>query len=256
MDIGTLLGILAGLALILVSIMMGGSLMVFVDVPSMMIVGGGTIAAMFIAYPMKTVFMILKVTRKAIFHKPMEIHSIISDSAKYATIVKTQGTVAIEKELGSVKDEFFKKGLQMIADGTSLSVIMDIMGGEIGLMKERHAIGRNIWNDIAKFAPAFGMIGTLIGLVQMLANLADASKIGPSMAVALITTFYGSVIANLVATPLATKLKGRSEDESLAMRLTLEAIKSISKGESRNIIEDKLAIFLSGEMRKKMNAAK
>jgi chemotaxis protein MotA len=256
MDIGTILGVLVGFALIVVSILMGGSLMIFVDYPSMMIVFGGTIAAMFIAYPMKTVFMIVKVTRKAIFHKPMEIHSIIEDASKLSVIAKTQGNVALEKELGGIKDEFFKKGIQMIADGTSLSVINDILGGEIGLMRERHAIGRNIYNDIAKFAPAFGMIGTLIGLVQMLANLADPSSIGPSMAVALLTTFYGSVIANLFATPMATKLKGRSEDESLAMRLTLEAIKSIAKNESRNIIEDKLAVFLSGEMRKKMNAGK
>jgi chemotaxis protein MotA len=144
----------------------------------------------------------------------------------------------------------------MIADGTSLSVINDIMGGEIGLMRERHALGRNIYNDIAKFAPAFGMIGTLIGLVQMLSNLSDPNSIGPSMAVALLTTFYGSVIANLVATPLATKLKGRSEDETLAMRLTLEAIKSISKNKSRKTIKEKPAVFLYSEMRKKMNAGK
>ncbi|HOD54015.1 MAG TPA: MotA/TolQ/ExbB proton channel family protein [Candidatus Cloacimonadota bacterium] len=256
MDIGTILGVLAGLGLILTAIMMGSRLQVFIDYPSMMVVGGGTIAALFIAYPMKSVFLIIKVTKKAIFHKPMEIHTIIADASRFSPLAKTQGAIALEKELGSVKDEYFKKGLQMIADGTSLSVINDIMGGEIGLMRERHALGRNIYNDIAKFAPAFGMIGTLIGLVQMLSNLSDPNSIGPSMAVALLTTFYGSVIANLVATPLATKLKGRSEDETLAMRLTLEAIKSISKNESRNIIEDKLAVFLSGEMRKKMNAGK
>jgi chemotaxis protein MotA len=256
MDIGTIMGVVVGLGLIIVSILMGSSLLIFVDYPSLMIVGGGTIAAMFIAYPMKSVFMIMKVTRKAIFHRPMEIHTIIADASKFSALAKSQGAIALEKELGSVKDEYYRKGLQMIADGTSLSVINDIMGGEIGLMRERHALGRNIFNDIAKFAPAFGMIGTLIGLVQMLANLSDPASIGPKMAVALLTTFYGSVIANLVATPLATKLKGRSEDETLAMRLTLEAIKSIAKNESRNIIEDKLAVFLSGEMRKKMNSAK
>jgi len=208
---------------------------------------------MFIAYPMKTVFLIIKVTRKALFKQPVQISNIIEDAAKFATLNRTQGPIALESEAKKVKDEFFRKGLQMIADGTSVNIIMDIMGGEIGLMKERHSIGRNLYSDLAKFAPAFGMIGTLIGLVKMLADLSDPDNIGPSMAVALLTTFYGSVIANLICSPMAVKLKGRSETETLSMRLTLEAIKSISKAEPRNIIEDKLAVFLSGEMRKKMS---
>lgn len=253
MDLGTILGVLVGLGLIIGSIVMGGSLLIFVDIPSMMIVIGGSIAAMFIAYPMKSVFLIIKVTKKAIFDHPLEIGNIISDAAKFAALNRTQGPVALESEAKKVKDEFFRKGLQMIADGTSVSIILDIMGGEIGLMKERHALGRNLYSDMAKFAPAFGMIGTLIGLVKMLADLSDPNNIGPSMAVALLTTFYGSVIANLFCSPMAVKLKGRSEKETLSMRLTLEAIKSIAKGEARNVIEDKLAVFLSGEMRKKIS---
>lgn len=253
MDIGTILGVLVGLGLIISSILMGGSLKIFIDIPSLMIVFGGTIAAMFIAYPMKSVFLIVKVTKKALFAHPMDVSTIIADAAKFATLNRTQGPVAIESQAKTVKDDFFRKGLQMIADGTSVSVIYDIMGGEIGLMKERHALGRNLYSDMAKFAPAFGMIGTLIGLVKMLADLSDPNNIGPSMAVALLTTFYGSVIANLICSPMAVKLKGRSETETLSMRLILEAIKSIAKGEPRNVIEDKLAVFLSGEMRKKMS---
>ncbi len=256
MDLGTLIGVIVGLALIVGAILLGGTLSQFVDIPSVMIVFGGTIAATFIAYPMKTVFAVFKVVQKAFFHKPKEVHSLIEDAARYSNIVKAQGAVALDKEAKGAKDAFLGKGLQMIADGTSASVINDIMVGEIGLMKERHGIGRNLFLDMGKFAPAFGMIGTLIGLVQMLAGLDDPSSIGPKMAVALLTTFYGSVIANLACNPIAVKLKGRSEEETLAMRLIQESVKSIARGDSRNIIEDKLAIFLSGEMRAKMAKGK
>ncbi|PID28773.1 MAG: motility protein A [Candidatus Cloacimonadota bacterium] len=256
MDLGTLAGVIVGLGLILGAILLGGNMGDFVDIPSLMIVVGGTIAGIFIAYPIKTVFKIFKVVKNAFFNKPRDIHPLIEDAAKFSNIVKAQGAIALEKEAKGVSDEFFRKGLQMIADGTSPAIINDIMSGEIALMKERHNLGKTIFDDLAKFAPAFGMIGTLIGLVQMLAGLDDPSSIGPKMAVALLTTFYGSVIANLFCTPIAIKLKGRSEEQTLAMRLIQESIRSIARGDSRSLIEDKLAIFLSGEMRKKMASGK
>ena len=251
MDIGTIIGIIVGLGLIIGSILLGGSLSDFIDIPSLMIVFGGTIAATFIAYPMKTALMVFKVVSRAFLHKPQNFQSVIESAVDYSNTVKAQGVIALDKKAKEEKNPFFSKGLQMIADGTSAGIVNDILTAEIGQMKDKHAVGYNLMNDMGKFAPAFGMIGTLIGLVQMLAGLDDPSSIGPKMAVALLTTFYGSVIANLICIPISVKLQGRSKEESLSMRVVVEATKGISKGESRNIIEDRLAIFLSGEMKKK-----
>lgn len=256
MDIATIIGVLAGIGLIIGSIFLGGAITDFIDVPSIMIVLGGTIAATLIAYPLKIALMVFKVISSAFLHQPKKFENVIEQAAHLSNIVKAQGAIGIEKHAKKVKDKFFKKGLQMIADGTNARIVNDIMSAEIGQMKERHAVGYNLMSDMGKFAPAFGMIGTLIGLIQMLSSLNDPASIGPKMAVALLTTFYGSVIANLICLPIAVKLKGRSKEENLSMRVTLEAVKGIAKGESRNIIEDRLAIFLSGEMKKKSQKGK
>jgi len=171
---------------------------------------------------------------------------------KLAETAKKDGILAIEKEIKNIKDDFIKKGLMLIVDGVDQNTIDNLLKIEIVNTVQRHKVGWEIFGQMANYAPAFGMIGTLIGLVQMLANLNDPSSIGPKMAVALITTFYGSVLANIFFAPMSVKLKRRSHQESVIMNLEIEALKSIRQGENPRLMENKLKKFLSKEEEKKL----
>lgn len=249
MDIATIAGIISGVVLILASILMGGDFSIFINMPSMMIVGGGTIAATLIAYPLKEVLGVFKIMMKVFFTPKYDHGKLIMDLSRLAQIAKQEGVLVLEKEVKNAKHPLLQKGLQMISDGFPKSTLIKILMGEIQTMQARHRVGRDILSEMGKFAPAFGMIGTLIGLVQMLAGLNDPSSIGPKMAVALITTFYGAFLANLVFVPMTTKLKRRSEMETIEMRLMIEAMIAITEGENPKILVDRLKVFLDNQVK-------
>ncbi|RMF57138.1 MAG: motility protein A [Calditrichaeota bacterium] len=255
MDIASIIGILSGLALIVASIFMGGDLGIFINVPSMMIVGGGTIAATLIAYPLKEVIGVFKIFMKVFITRKEDVGQLIKQLAGYAQLAKQQGVLALEAECKKVKNPLLQQGLQMISDGMPKSTIVKILTGEISTMQERHRVGREIFLEMGKFAPAFGMIGTLIGLVQMLASLNDPSTIGPKMAVALITTFYGAFLANLVFLPMATKLKRRSQLETIEIKLIIEGLLGITEGENPKILVDRLKVFLDKQLRQQLEVS-
>ncbi len=249
MDIATLIGLLAGFGLVLGSILMKSNIGAFIDIPSLMIVVGGTIAATLIMYPLPTVINSIKVVMKAFFSSIPNYKQTIEEIVKLAETARKEGLVSLEK--APVDNEFLKKGCMLAADGTDPSLIRNILELEINYMIQRHRTGQGIFKNMGAMAPAFGMIGTLIGLVQMLQTLDDPSSIGPAMAVALITTFYGALLANLVFIPISKKLEGRSEEETLFMELAMEGIVSIAKGENPRIIQEKLETFLPPGMREK-----
>ncbi|RMG67569.1 MAG: motility protein A [Calditrichaeota bacterium] len=249
MDIATILGVVSGVGLIVASIFMGGDMTIFINVPSIMIVGGGTVAATLIAYPLKEVFGVLKVLMKVFKMEKRDHSKLISELAGIATVAKQQGVLALESEAKKIKHPFIQQGLVMIADGLPRQTVAKILVGEITTMQQRHRVGREIFAEMGKFAPAFGMIGTLIGLVQMLASLNDPSTIGPKMAVALITTFYGAFLANLVFLPMTTKLKRRSEMETIEMKLIIEALLAIMEGENPKVLVDRLKVFLDSQVK-------
>jgi len=243
MDIATLIGIIASLGLIVGSIMIGGTgLAAFLDIPSVVIVFGGTFAVTFIMYPMKVVLGTFKVAMKAFFGSTPDPNDSIRQIVALAETARKESLVALEKV--SLSDQFMARGVLLVADGTEEGLVRAVMETEISFMKKRHAQGQNVLKNMGTFAPAFGMIGTLIGLVQMLQNLSDPGAIGPAMAVALLTTFYGSVLANCVFLPMATKLEERSSEETSYMELTMEGVVSILNGDHPNIIKEKLASFL------------
>ncbi len=252
MDIATILGIVSGLGLIAVSIFMGGEVGIFVNAPSMMIVGGGTIAATLISFPLKEVLGVMKVLMKVFKMEKQDHAKLITELARLATVAKQQGVLALEQESKKVKHPVLKQGLQMLSDGFPKSTIVKILMGEITTMQERHKVGRQIFSEMGKFAPAFGMIGTLIGLVQMLASLNDPSSIGPKMAVALITTFYGALLANVFFLPMVTKLKRRSEIETVEMKLIIEAMIAIAEGENPKVLVDRLKVFLDKQVKEQV----
>ncbi len=250
MDIATVLGIVSAFGLVLSAIFMGGGLNIFINVPSLMIVAGGTIGVTLIAYPLKEVLGVLKVVQKALFSKNISIDELIKRFTGYATKTRKEGILALEEEIKDVKDNFLKKGVQLSIDGLEPQEIRDILDTEVDYVKSRHHLGAEVFTSMGTFSPAMGMIGTLIGLVQMLQSMDDPSTIGPAMAVALLTTFYGSVMANLCFMPIAGKLKTRSKEEMLTKEMTIQGIISLSNGDNPRILEQKLLAFIPPNKKK------
>lgn len=249
MDIATLIGLFGGTVLVLSAIIIGGSADIFFNIPGILIVGGGTLATAFIKHSMSDVINTVKVAIKAFTVKLLPAEQIISEMVSYTRIAKKEGLIALEKETPS--DEFSAKALSYLSDGYDEGLIEDMLKKDIQLTISRHTTGQKIFKGMGSSAPAFGMIGTLIGLVQMLANMSDPSSIGPSMAVALLTTLYGALIANLVCLPLADKLELRSEEEQNNKRIIVEAAIGISRGVAPLVLEESLKIFLSPKDRQK-----
>ncbi|MFQ5455084.1 MAG: motility protein A [Nitrospirota bacterium] len=250
MDIATILGIVSAFALMLISMSQGGGIGTFVDVPSLLIVVGGTIGATLITYPLKDVLKVISVVKNVFFNSSQSSNELIGTMVEFANKSRKEGILALEAIVKDVNDDFLKKGIQMLIDGLSLDVIRNVLDKEVEYLSERHSLGAEIFTTMGSLAPAFGMIGTLMGLVQMLQNLEDPSTIGPSMAMALITTFYGSVMANVLFLPMAGKLKTINNSELLIKELTIEGILAISIGLNPRVIEQKLNAFLSPKQRK------
>ncbi len=247
MDIATFIGIIAGFGLMIVAMVMGGDAIIFYDLPSILITVGGTIGAILMNYPLNQVLQVFKIVKNAFLKKDGGIspEGIISSMIHLAEVSRKEGILSLEKELEKVRDVFLKKGLQLAIDGTKAEEIRNILETELNYIEERHNSNQGVLLATAQYAPAFGMIGTLIGLVQMLKNMSDPSTIGPAMAVALITTYYGSVIANLICLPLAGKLKSKSSDEMFFKQIMIEGIINIQAGDNPRIIEEKMQVFLS-----------
>jgi len=250
MDIATLAGLLGGTILIMVSIMISGGLGAFINIPSIVIVVGGTLAATLVQYPLSDVLSLMGVTRHTLFQTSFDPESTIKMIVKFAEDARRDGLLALEKQVKEVDDDFIKAGIQLAIDGTEPEILRDILGTEVANLEERHKTGQGIFKALGEFAPAFGMIGTLIGLVLMLRSMKDPSSIGPSMAVALITTFYGAVLSNLVFLPLAGKLEQRTKTEIQMREMIIDGILSIQSGDNPRLVEQKLLTFLPPKLRK------
>lgn len=244
MDLTTLIGLLMATALLVWSILMGGSLLLFWDMPSAVMVIGGSLAVTIVSYRPSDLKGLVKVMLRSMFFRlptpQQEIERIIT----YANLARKQGLLALEAKLQEVDDKFFAKGIQLVIDGFAADTVRDIMDLEHSFQQQRHAQGKKMLDTIGTMAPAFGMIGTLVGLVQMLANMSNPSSIGAGMAVALLTTFYGAVIANVFMTPMANKLDLRAKEEALLRSLMIEGIVAIQSGEKPQLIKEKLKGFL------------
>ncbi len=244
MDIGTLLGFLAGFGLIFGSIILGQGLGFFIDIKSMMIVMGGTLGATLVAYPMQDVKNMLSALSKAFFHTSRPVAELVPRMVEYGRVARRDGVLALENVADEADDPFMSQGIQLVVDGTEPELTRQILEVEIDKVEQRHRVSAGVLESMGNFSPAFGMIGTLIGLIFMLQSLDDPSSIGPSMSIALVTTFYGAVLANLVFLPLAEKLKKRSGEELLFKEMALAGILSIQSGDVPRIVEQKLNTFL------------
>ena len=251
MDIATLIGIVVAFGLVIISIMMGGPATWFINYPSIMIVFGGTMGATLIAYPLSEVLSVFGVVKNVFFSRSNSAGKLVPLIVDFAKKARQEGILSFESQLKDMEDPFLAKGLQLAIDGMESSAIEDVMSTEIAYVEERHRLGAEIFSTMGTFAPAVGMLGTIIGLVQMLMQMSDPSSIGAPMAVALLTTFYGTLLANLLFLPIAGKLKTRSKQEMLIKTMVIEGIISIQAGDNYRIVEQKLKAFISPKLLEK-----
>jgi len=244
MDLGTIIGIVLSFGLVVSAILTGSSLMIFISVPSFLIVIGGTIGAALVNYPMSYVIGVVGVIKNTFFSSLESPQDVIERFKDYANRARREGILSLEPLIKEIDDDYMRKGLQLTVDGLEPQTIQEILETEISYLSERHATGADVVGVMGALAPAMGMIGTVIGLVQMLQTMSDPSTIGPAMAVALLTTLYGALLANLLFNPMAGKLKTRSKEEVLLREMIMEGILAISKGENPRIIEEKLNSYL------------
>jgi chemotaxis protein MotA len=249
MDIATILGVISAFGLVWIAIFMGGGIQLFINIPALMIVVGGTLGATMINYPLRDVFGVFKVVKKALFARNTSVAELIKRFMAFAQKSRKEGILALEAEVKEVNDEFLKKGVQLAIDGLEPQEINDILETEVEFVRSRHQLGAEIFSTMGTFSPALGMIGTLIGLVQMLQTMDDPSKVGPAMAIALLTTFYGSIIANIVCLPISGKLRTRSKEEVLTKEMAIQGIVSLSNGDNPRILEQKLQAFIPPNQR-------
>lgn len=245
MDLATLVGFILGMLVVLGSILMGGSLVAFIDIPSMVVVGGGTMAAILVNYPLTRVKMVIQVVKNSFVTKLPDEREEIERIIRYAQVARREGLLALEEKLPEIDDPFLVKGVQLVIDGFPAETVRDILSIEMDFQRARHAEGKEMLEQFAAFAPAFGMIGTLMGLVQMLQNLSNPDDIGSGMAVALLTTFYGAVLANLLFTPMAGKLAFRDKEEMLLREIMIEGVIAIQSGDKPQLIREKLKSFIA-----------
>jgi len=249
MDLGTTIGIVLCWLLIIIAIAAGGGAG-FLNIPAMMITVGGSIAATLTQFPLPKIMKTMAVVKKAFGGAGADKVEIVKTISDLAVRARRDGILALEDDIDKMDDEFMRKGFQMAVDGNSTDIIRNILEEDMSSMMQRHMTGSGIFKALAMYAPAFGMIGTLIGLVQMLRELDDPSSIGAGMSTALITTLYGSMVANLLALPIAGKLEQRSLEEFSIKAMVLEGIISIQEGNSPRVVREKLFSYLSPAARK------
>jgi len=243
-DLGSVIGLAGTFFLLFVSISLSGSILQFVDIPSIMIVAGCSFATFLVSNPKRICLATIKYLMIACRSYKVNLLEIISIFVSFAEKARRDGLLALESDIDELKDDFLRRGLQMVVDGTDPNLIKSILEIDLAAMEDRHATAAQVFINIATLAPAFGMLGTLIGLIQMLASLDDPSAIGPAMAVALITTFYGSIIANCFCNPIAFKLRAYSAEEVALKELTIEGMLAIQSGDNPRIVEERLKAFL------------
>lgn len=256
MDIASVLGLILCFALMIFGILWGNDVSAifrFVDVASMLITFGGSFMCILASYPLKGFVDGLKSITLIFKTSTMNVPEIIQKIIDLSNVARKEGLLSLEEAAEDIEDSFLKKGILLIVDGTDPELVRAIMETELVSVEDRHKEKIGFWENLGAMGPAWGMIGTLIGLINMLQDMDDPSAIGPSMAVALITTLYGSILANWICNPVATKLKGKNAEEMMMKEIEIEGLLSIQAGENPRVIEEKLKSFLAPKDRETPN---
>ncbi len=254
MNLSIILGLGAGVVFLIIGILWaGGNVLMFWDPSSVMITFGGCIASLLVAFPVKKVMQMGQLFMLALFPPKYDYEELIIDIISFSEKARREGLLALEDTLNEVEDPFMRKGLQLIVDGTDPALVRNILEIEIEQMMARHDDNKRMFDEGATYAPAFGMIGTLMGLVMMLVNLQDKSTIGPYLAVAIITTFYGAVANYLFFTPIGVRLDMMTGEESLIKQIIIAGVMSVHSGENPRITKDKLVSFLPASVKESIS---
>ncbi len=252
MDLATLIGLIGAFGIVMTSIILGGSAGTFVNTPSLLVVLGGTILVTMMKFSLGKFFGAASVAVKAFLYKPSSPENLIEEAVDLAKTARQGGLLALEDR--EVEDDFMKQGLGLLIDGHPAETVRAMLVKDLNQTLKRHADGQDIFKAIGDVGPAMGMIGTLIGLVQMLSNMDDPKQIGPAMAVALLTTLYGAILANMFALPIADKLAVRSREENTRKSLIIDALLSIQSGQNPRVIANMLEAYLPRSQRKEEEA--
>ena len=247
MDLATLVGMVGAIGVVLAAMFAGGSALVFINVPSILIVLGGTFMVVMIKFSIAQFFGAFKVAARAFVFKLDSPEELIEKIVSLSNIARKEGMLALENE--EIENEFLNDGIQMLIDGNNQEVIQAVMSKDLQQTIDRHKWGAKVYSAMGDVAPAMGMIGTLIGLVQMLSAMDDPKAIGPAMAVALLTTLYGAMLANMVAMPIADKLTLRKTDEGRVKAMCIDGVLAIQAGQNPRIIESMLKTYLDPKKR-------
>lgn len=247
MDLATLLGLITAWGLIVATIALGAAAGTFVNMPSLAIVLGGTFAVVLMRFTLGQFIGSIKTATKAFLHKSESPQAIIENVVELAGIARKEGLLALERQ--EINNPVLSKGIMMLVDGHEPAVVKKALLTEMNETLNRHSLGQQIFKAMGDAAPAMGMIGTLVGLVQMLSNMSDPKSIGPAMAVALLTTLYGAMLANMFALPIADKLSLRSSEEQMNKNIIIESVLGIQEGQNPKILGEILKNFLPASKR-------
>ena len=249
MDIASIIGLVVCISLTIMAIVLGNGFVAiyrdFMDLQSALITFGGAFCAILAGNTMETFVGGLKSFSLALKRPNFDIPEMIQKIIDLSNVARKEGLLSLEEAAGEVDDAFLRKGILLVVDGTDPELVRAIMETELMSMEDRHKKKITFWEDVGAMGPAWGMIGTLVGLINMLNNMSDPSAIGPQMAVALITTLYGSLLANWICTPVAMKLKMNNSEEYSMKEIMIEGLLSIQAGENPRVIEEKLKSFLA-----------
>ena len=251
MDLATVIGLLAAGGMLLWALWSGsgGELVVFWDTGSAVLVLGGSLFVVMATQALDKFLSLFSIMKRSVLIKRQSPSHTIEQIVRLGELARREGVLSLENALGDVDDEFLANGIRLVVDGTAAAEIEQILEAELDSMDQRHAQGKGILDLFGKYAPSMGMIGTLIGLVAMLKNMSDPSQIGAGMAIALLTTMYGAILANMVFLPLADKLSYRHEEEMLLRTVMMKGILSLQTGDNPRVTQAKLAVFLPANLR-------
>ncbi|SEG81357.1 flagellar motor protein PomA [Marinobacterium lutimaris] len=252
MDLATIVGLIGALGIIIAAMVLGGDVGIFVNVPSILIVIGGSLLVVLMKFTLGQFLGAGKIAAKAFMFKSVMPEEIIAETVDLADAARKGGLLSLEEK--EVSSPFMQRGIQLLVDGHDPEVVKNLLHKEASLTDERHDFGAKIFRAIGDVGPAMGMIGTLVGLVQMLSNMSDPKSIGPAMAVALLTTLYGAMLATMICLPIADKLENRKDEEALNQALIIDGLLAIQAGQNPRVIEQMLRNYLPEKKRQQAEA--
>jgi chemotaxis protein MotA len=247
MDIATIIGVVVGLGMVFFTVFHAEGIKgfaPFMNAEAIFIVMGGTICALLVNYPLSQVFGVFKVLKKVMRSDTVDTQEIVTTFVRFAKKARTDGFLSLQEEVKGVKDDFLKRGVQLVIDGADKEFIQNMMETEIGFVHERHKVGQEVFNSLGTYSPAFGIIGTILGMIMMMSTLDDVAQVPRRMALCLAAAFFGLGSGYMIFLPMAGKLRRRSEEELLIKEIVIRGVLLLQTGAAPSLVESNLKAYL------------